>query len=130
MRDYEMVKNVIERMTSVIYHRRKDVDFLGTDSDPEADNTISTACAAFRSIRQCADVKSTDAIEKHDRPFQEMEEAFCDFLRKLQAANRPRDENGDQPSEVRKGVEDALGLLIDEVELQEELIQGEAADLN
>ena len=129
-RDYEMVKNVIERMTSVIYHRRKDVDFLGTDLDPEADNTISTACAAFRSIRECADVKSTDAVEEKDRPFQEMEEAFCDFLRKLKAANRTRDESGDQASEVQEGVEDALGLLIDEIELQEELIQWEAADLD
>ena len=126
--DYDTVKNVIERMTSVIYYRRKDVDFLGTDLDPESDNTISTAYAAFKTIRNCADVKTTDAIGENDRRFQEMEKAFFDFLGKLKAADRIRDESSDLPNEIKKSVGDAFGVLMAEVIRQEELIQGGATD--
>ena len=127
---YKIVTSVIERMTSVIYHGRKDIDFLGTDLEPEANNSISTACAAFRTIRNCVDVNSTDAIEKSNRRYPKMEKAFFDFLVKVEAAEQPRDKSSDPRSKIEKGVEDAFIVLADEVNRQEDLIQREGAGLD
>ena len=127
---FKIVTSIIERMTSVIYHGRKDIDFSGIDLDPEVDNTISTACAAFRMVRNCVDVKRTDAIEKLNRRFPKMEKAFFDFLEKVEAAEQLRDKSGNPPSEIQKGLEDALIILADEVNRQEDLILREAAGLD
>ena len=128
-KNYKIVKRVIERMTTLIYHGRKDVDFLGTDLDPEADNAMSTACAAFRAIRNCVNVKSTDATEKFDRRFLALEKAFYDFLEIAKAADQPRYKSSGPPKKIRKGIEDAFNVLADEVDRQEELIHEEAAGL-
>ena len=126
-RSYKKAKSVIERMTSVIYHGRKDVDFLGTELDPDVDDVVLTACAAFEETRKRVDAKGTDAIEKYNRRLLRLEKAFSDFLGKVRAANQSRDESSDPPSKIRKGVEDAFFVLADEVERQEDLIQREAA---
>ena len=128
--NYNIVKSVIKRMTSVIFYYRKDVGILGTDLDPEADKFIKTACVAFEAIRKCADVKSADAVEKDNRRFPVMEKAFFDFLGKIKFANQLRDKSSDLRSQIWKGVEDAFFVLEDEVDRQEDLIQRETAGLD
>ena len=130
--DYKIVMSVIERMTSVIYHGRKDVDFLGTDLD-----SVSTARDAFTALRNSVDAistdaieKYTDAIEKYDRRFLRLEKAFFGFLEKVEAANQSRDESSETQSKTQKDVEDAFFVLAREVDRQEGIIQREAAGLD
>ena len=121
---FKMVRSVVERMTSVICHGRKEVDFLGTDLDP-----IPTACAAFKAIRNRIDANSTDAIGNFNERFSQMEKAFFNFLPKEEAAEQELIESGDLSSQVQEDLEDAFLALADEVDRQEELIQWEAAGL-
>ena len=120
--DWKKLMSVIERMTSVIRHGWKDVDFLDTDLDP-----IETACAAFNAIRNSVDVNGTDAIEKFNRRFQGLERAFHDFLDTLRAANEPWDESSDPLSKIQKGLDDAFFAFFNEVKRQEDLNRREAA---
>ena len=126
----KIMKSVIERMTSVICHGRKEIDFLGTDLDPEAVNPIRTAYATFRAIRNRIDVNSTDAIGNLNKRFSQMEKVFLDFLPKLKAIQENSDESSDLSSQVQTDFQDALLALVDEVDRQEELIQWEAAGVD
>ncbi|KAM0798035.1 hypothetical protein BDR22DRAFT_823835 [Usnea florida] len=120
--NYKIMKSVMERMLSVICHGRKEIDFLGTDLDPEADNTISTAYATFRAIKNRVDVNSTDAIGNLDIRLSQMEEGFLNFV-------KVAEQNQNESSNPSSQVQDAWLALAEEVDRQEHLIRWEAAGL-